>query len=136
MVPVGNDYLRASSSAHPITRMWKVLEQRIPAPFVINNANLSSPGFIPTLNGVDGGFSDLRRHGDFRVYHDNGNPQANDSELILDSRLIGRSVWNSDWLLIIPGANLGADPNAALIKLAESLSDIKLHFKTYSSQGQ
>lgn len=136
MVPVGNDYLRASSSVQPITRMWKVQEQRIPTPFVINNANLSSPGFIPTLNGVDGGFSDLRRHGDFRVYHDNGNPQANDSELILDSRLIGRSVWNSDWLLIIPGATLGADPNTALIKLAESLSDIKLHFKTYSSQGQ
>jgi len=136
MVPVGNDYLRASSSVQPITRMWKVQEQRIPTPFVINNANLSSPGFIPTLNGVDGGFSDLRRHGDFRVYHDSGNPQANDSELILDSRLIGRSVWNSDWMLIIPGANLGADPNAALIKLAESLSDIKLHFKTYSSQGQ
>ena len=136
MIPAGNDYLRASNSAEPLTRMWTIREQRIPTPFVINDGNLASPGFIPTLNGVDGDFSAIRRHGDFRMYHDDGNPQADDSELILNSRLIGRSVWNSDWLLIIPGANLSADPKTGLTGLAESVSDIKLHFKTYSQQGQ
>ena len=97
--------------------------------------NITSPGFIPTLDGIDGSFASLRRHGDFRVYH-NAGEYVDDSELIFDSRLIGRSVWNSEWLLIIPGANLGADPDAALKTLAESISDIKLYFQTYSHQGQ
>ncbi|MCP5533966.1 MAG: choice-of-anchor D domain-containing protein [Akkermansiaceae bacterium] len=136
MVPIGNDFLRTSTSTQPFTRMWSVNEQRIPTPFVINQSNLSSPGYIPTLNGVDGGYGELRRHGDFRMYHDNGDPEADDSELILDSRLIGRSVWNSEWMLVIPGAGLHADPTTGLTKLADTIGDIKLHFKTYSHQGQ
>jgi hypothetical protein len=135
MVPVGNDYLRTSSSQRQ-TRTWNVVEQRIPTPFTINQSDLHSPDYLPNLNGYDGSFAELRRHGDFRVYHDNGDSAADDSELILDSRLIGRSVWNSEWMLIIPGANLDADPMAGLTTLAETISDIKLHFKTYSHQGQ
>lgn len=135
LVPVGNDYLRQSSSREAFTRMWSVQEQRIPTPFVINDSNLIDPGFIPSLNGVDGGFSELRRHGDFRVYHDAGG-SVDEGELILNSRLIGRSVWNSDWLLIIPGAGLHGDPDTGLDQLAETISDIKLHFSTYSHQGQ
>ena len=53
-----------------------------------------------------------------------------------DTRLIGRSVWNSEWLLIIPGAGLHADPNLGLQRLIDTVSDIKLHFTTYSHQGQ
>ena len=56
--------------------------------------------------------------------------------MIYDSRLIGRSVWNSDWLLIIPGAGLHADPTTGLSLLTETISDIKLNFMTYSHQGQ
>ncbi len=135
LVPVGNDYLRTSSSPEPEVRMWSVQEQRIPTPFVLNESNLTSPDYIPTLNGVDGGFSELRRHGDFRMYHDAGGT-VDESELILDSRLIGRSVWNSEWLLIIPGAGLHPDPDIGLQRLAETVTDIKLHFQTYSHQGQ
>jgi hypothetical protein len=138
LVPAGDDYLRTSSSAQPVVRRWGVVEQRIPTPFTINQTSLSSPGYIPTLDGLDGSFAELRRHGDFRVYH--GIPGAdgtvNDGELIYDSRLVSRSVWNSDWLLIIPGANLHADPEKGLQQLADKVSDIKIHFKTYSHQGQ
>jgi hypothetical protein len=136
LVPVGNDYLRTSSSGEPSIRTWSVQDQRIPTPFVINSADLTAPGFIPSLDGVDGGFGELRRHGDFRIYHDDGDPEADDSEIEYDSRLIGRSVWNSDWLLIIPGAGLHADPVLGLSLLTDGISDIKLHFTTYSHQGQ
>ncbi len=136
LVPVGTDYLRNSTSTQPVTRAWSIVEQRIPTPYVINPANLSSPGYIPTLDGIDGSFNDLRRHGDFRMYHDNGDPEADDSELIMDSRLISRSVWNSQWMLIIPGSGLDADPNEGLRKLTDHISDIKLYFLTYSHQGQ
>ncbi|MCX6875772.1 MAG: hypothetical protein NTW21_18480 [Verrucomicrobia bacterium] len=135
LVPVGDDYLRVSTAAQPLTRAWGVREQRIPTPFTINQGNLTAPGFIPTLNGLEGGFGELRRHGDFRMYHDHGSA-VDDAELVMDSRLIGRSVWNSEWLLIIPGADLHVDPATGLTKLAETVTDIKLYFQTYSHQGQ
>jgi hypothetical protein len=136
LIPLGDDYLRTSTSTLPIVRSWSLVEQRIPTPFVINQSTLRSPEYIPTLNGVDGSFSDLRRYGDFRIYHNNGDPEADDSELIMDSRLTGRSVWNSQWMLVIPGSGLGVDPDASLKKLADNISDIKLYFSTTSHQGQ
>jgi hypothetical protein len=136
LVPIGNDFLRTSSSAETYTRMWSVNEQRIPTPFVINPGNISSPGYIPTLSGVDGAYGEARRHGDFRMYHDNGDPDADDSELTLDSRLIGRSVWNSEWMLVIPGAGLHANPLTGVTQLTDAVADIKLHFRTYSHSGQ
>jgi hypothetical protein len=136
LVPIGHDYLRESSATNPFIRVWSVTEQRIPTPFVLNESGITSPGFIPTLNGVDGKYGELRRHGDFRVYHNNGDPDADESELTLSSRLIGRSVWNSDWMLVIPGAGLHADPLTGVTRLAETIEDIKLHFQTYSHQGQ
>ena len=69
------------------------------------------------------------------MYHDEGGA-VEDSELVMTSRLIGRSVWNSQWMLVIPGAGLDADPMAGLTRLAENISDIKLYFLTYSHQGQ
>ena len=135
LVPVGNDYMRTSTSALPVTRQWSVVEQRIPTPFTINESELTSPGYIPTLDGVDGVFGDLRRHGDFRMFHDEGGA-VDDSETISSSRLYSRSVWNSEWLLIIPGANLHADPATGMAQLANTITDIKLYFLTYSHQGE
>ena len=136
LVPVGTDFLRTSSENEPEVRAWDIVEQRIPVPYVINGADLTAPGFVPTLDGVDGSFSDLRRHGDFRIYHDDGDAEADDSEMEYDSRLIGRSVWNSRWLLIIPGAGLLGDATEGLSTLTDTISDIKIHFSTYSHQGQ
>ena len=149
LVPVGTDSIRISTSDDPVTRNWTVLDQRVPTPFVINDADLTSPDFIPSLDGVDGSFQELRRHGDFRIYHDAGG-SVDDSELVPDTRLIGRSVWNSEWLLIIPGASLHADPregvnrfvNGRLTGLSpgdrdlQGIDDIKILFMTYSHNGQ
>ncbi|SKA75996.1 hypothetical protein SAMN02745166_00106 [Prosthecobacter debontii] len=132
LVPVGNDYLRTSTSTTPVTRTWSIVEQRIPVPYTINLSNLSSPNYIPSLNGVDGVFGERRRHGDFRMYHDDGDEET----LTASNRLIGRSVWNSEWLLIIPGIGLHYDANLGLQQFADSVSDIKLYFLTYSHTGQ
>ena len=50
-------------------------------------------------------------------------------------RLVGRSVWNTEWVLIIPGQTLLANPNAGLDKFIDEISDIKLLFQTYSYSG-
>jgi hypothetical protein len=89
----------------------------------------------------------VRRHSDFRAYHDSG--YLNESEMQYDTRLIGRSVWNSRWLLIIPGRSLLYDPDEGLdtfihgprsfsnpdVRTESGISDIKLFFETYSYGG-
>ena len=60
-------------------------------------------------------------------------------ELPVDSRLIGRSVWNNEWILIIPGETLKgptlADKLAGLETFLNTVSDVKLFFQTYSYPG-
>ena len=53
----------------------------------------------------------------------------------MDTRLVGRSVWNSQWLLIIPGGTLLADPAAGLNAFINNVEDIKLFFQTYAYSG-
>lgn len=134
LVPVGDDVLRISDALEPEPRVWDVLEQRIPVPYVINSEQLNSPGFIPSIEGLDGSFDEIRRFGDFRAYHSTGSG-FDSSQLTTDSRLIGRSVWNTRWLLIIPGAHLSADADAGLDAFIASVTDIKLLFQTYANQG-
>ena len=52
-----------------------------------------------------------------------------------DRRLVGRSVWNTRWLLIIPGATLNADPNAGLMNFINSVNDIQLNITSYGYSG-
>ena len=52
------------------------------------------------------------------------------------TRLMARSVWNSQWLLIIPGAGLYYDSTEGLKRFTEKVSDLMLNFKTYSHNGQ
>jgi hypothetical protein len=50
-------------------------------------------------------------------------------------RLIGRSVWNSQWKLVIPADSLLADPKEGLTRFIQTVTDIKLQFTTYSYSG-
>ena len=52
-----------------------------------------------------------------------------------NNRLIGRSVWNSKWKIVIPGETLLNNPDEGLERLLRTLTDIKLHFVTYSYSG-
>ena len=51
------------------------------------------------------------------------------------SRLIGRSVWNTQWVLMIPGPTLLADPGLGIDTFIEDVTDILLYFETYSYAG-
>ena len=52
-----------------------------------------------------------------------------------NNRLVGRSVWNSQWKLVIPGRTLLNDPKEGLDRFLQTVKDIKLHFVTYSYSG-
>ena len=75
-----------------------------------------------------------RKFSSFRAYHD-GTDAIDDDELVFDNRLVGRSVWNTEWVLIIPGLTLNADPDEGLRRFIQQVSDIKLVFKTYGYRG-
>jgi hypothetical protein len=55
--------------------------------------------------------------------------------MTFDSRLVGRSVWNTRWLLIIPGGTLLADGEEGLDEFTRNVSDIKLFFNTLGYSG-
>ena len=135
LVPVGADVLRISDGENADVRTWNVVEQRIPVPFVINEANLLDNSFIPSIDSLNGSFTDVRRHGDFRAYHTGPGEAVDPAQMTTSSRLIGRSAWNTQWLLIIPGVTLHADSEFGLNAFSESVSDIELMFKTYSHEG-
>jgi len=56
-------------------------------------------------------------------------------ELIYDSRLVGRSVWNTEWVMIIPGLMLNSDPDEGLDRFIDQVTDIQLIFQTYGFSG-
>jgi hypothetical protein len=133
LVPVGADVLRPPSGNILTLRFWRVVDQRLPVPFPMGFSDLQNPAWIPANDSVLGSFADIRRFSSFRAYHDSGS--LNPSEMATDSRLIGRSIWNTDWLLIIPGGTLLNNADQGLDTFINSVSDIKLFFQTYSYSG-
>jgi hypothetical protein len=146
LVPVGEDRIRAVGDPDTVIS-WKVVDQTIPAPYAIGSTQLDDPDWTPLYDGATGG-NDLgariRKHPSFRAYY--GDEPDDDS---LDcTRLVGRSAWNTKWLLIIPASSMGADREAALSAFIDGVdsnrdgaldstgvSDIRIGLKTYSTSG-
>jgi hypothetical protein len=86
----------------------------------------------------------LRKHAALRAYHDGG---FDLSEMTFSSRLIGRSVWNTQWLLIIPGRTLLSDGATGIQRFirgrettpgtwdGNGVKDIRIFFQTYAYAG-
>jgi hypothetical protein len=133
LVPVGADVLRSPSGNNLETREWRVVDQKIPVPFPIGFSSLTDPTWIPINDSLSDTFADIRLFSSFRAYHDAGT--FDPTQTISDSRLIGRSVWNTDWMLIIPGGTFLFDPNQGLDTFINSVTDIKIFFQTYAYSG-
>ncbi len=135
LIPVGADIMRVSNSQEQEIRIWDVVTQRIPVPFTINQQQLNAESYIPSVDSLDGLFAEIQRFGDFRAYPTVDGVSSTSDEFTSDSRLIGRSVWNTRWMLIIPGGTLNGDPDAGLEAFIDTVSDIMLEFETYSNTG-
>jgi hypothetical protein len=145
LVPVGLDVMRAPSQGSPYIREWRILDQALPVPFPLSGSALNDPSWVPIHNTLSEDFAAIRRFGQFRAFHDSGN--FNSAETITDSRLIGRSVWNTRWLLIIPAGTLHTDRNEGIQRFingalrtdgtrdGNGVSDIKIFFQTYAYSG-
>ena len=147
LIPVGSDVLRSPSGTAGTTREWKILDQTLPVPLPITPADLvNAPEWVPMIDTLGAPYAGIRRQSSFRAFHDGGS--FNSAETAIDSRLIGRSVWNNRWLLIIPAGTLHYDRNEALERFINGalmpdgtreegggISDILIYFQTYAYSG-
>jgi hypothetical protein len=135
LVPAGTDIMRYSDGLVPKTRGWNVVRQRIPVPFPINTTHLRDYAFNPAVDSLNGSFADLIRQGDFRAYPTAGGALSGSDPAYTDTQLFSRSVWNTKWILFIPAASLGSDPQAAMLRFIDTVDDIQLQLTTFSSSG-
>lgn len=145
LIPVGEDVMRSPTRNAVETRSWTVLDQAIPLPYNVGGAEVDSPDWIPVLHSLREPLAKIRRYASLRAYHDNG--QFDEAETHNNARLVGRSVWNTGWLLIIPARTLLADPEEGLERFihgagdangsrdGNGIKDIKIFFQTYSISG-
>ena len=133
LVPTGADILRSPTGDGFAIREWQVQDQKLPVPFPIGDTDLKNPSFIPVNDSLSDVLSAVRRVSDFRAYPYSG--EFNPSQTTSDSRLVGRSVWNSQWMLIIPGSTLLFNKDVGLNTFINSVDDIKMFFQTYAYSG-
>ena len=127
-------------------RIWKVEDATIPTPFNIGGSDHDTKKLFQTSFSLTDRLFNVRKHQAFRpvgdpsLFIDLGqrgsvSEPMNFQTQLLNNRLVGRSVWNSRWKLVIPGKSLLYDPNEGLDILIRTLKDIKIHFETYSYSG-
>ncbi len=152
LVPAGLDVMYVPDSVEFATREWNVVDQKIPVPLPVGESGLRDPSWIPLKDSLNGTLAEIRRYSSFRAFHNAG---FSPEEMSFDSRLVGRSVWNTRWLLIIPGGTFLADQTEGLDTFiyglkapngpatdsqgnkrdGHGISDIKLSFQTYAISG-
>ncbi len=144
LIPVGADSMRTPPLGDTSTiRTWNVDDVTIPLPFNISASDFSATPFYTSNDSLSEPLFSIRKHQAFRpvsttdaftsgIYGAQGQLQPSQ---YTNNRLIGRSVWNSKWKLVIPGRTLLANPAQGLDRFIQSVKDVKLHFVTYSYAG-
>jgi hypothetical protein len=134
LIPAGTDMMRSPPLGDTETvRAWTVEDQAIPLPFNIANSDYSTqPAWVSAASLSEPPFM-LRKHQAFRAVPDG--TVFSSAPGFTNSRLIGRSVWNTRWKIVIPGNTLLNDPKKGVRIFLDTVKDIKLHFETYSYSG-
>ncbi|MDA3926514.1 MAG: LamG domain-containing protein [Kiritimatiellae bacterium] len=145
LIPVGADRMRVPSVTGDEICSWNVVDQALPVPYPFTQTDWENPDWTALKDMFGGELYNIRRYPSMRAYHDSGS--FDESEMISNSRLVGRSVWNTKWLLIIPGGTLLNDADEGIerfihgretspdVRDENGVKDIKLLFYTYSNSG-
>ena len=143
LIPCGADSMRSPPLGDASTiRTWNVDDVVIPLPYNIGASDFSSKPYYAAADSLTEPLYAIRKMQAFRPV---STTSAFDTSIYgggalqrteyTNQRLIGRSVWNSKWKLIIPGKTLLADPNQGLARFINSVKDVHLYFVTYSYSG-
>ena len=129
LIPAGMDYMTIPNSPRLETREWQVIDQVIPVPHRASGVDFGRPDWLASVDTILIEPNEQRRYSSFRASHGADELQLN------VTRFIGRSVWNSKWMLIIPGQLLDSDAQRGINTFIENVTDIKLSFETYGYSG-
>ncbi|MEN9284464.1 MAG: hypothetical protein RLZZ179_1957 [Verrucomicrobiota bacterium] len=136
LIPCGNDFMRTPLGDTGEIRSWQVVDQALPLPYNLGASDFNTTQFF----GPNDTFAErpwvIRKHQAFRmvadpaIYEDGSLPTV-----YTNARLIGRSVWNSQWKIVIPAITLLNDEQQGMNNFAASVKDIQLFLRTYSNSG-
>lgn len=139
LIPVGLDAMRSPPLGdESVIRTWDVEDLTIPLPFNIGASDFSSKPLYQSSDSLTEDLFGIRKHQAFRAvgsvdaFPDNGRLM---SSVYTNTRLTGRSVWNTHWKLVIPGWALLNDEDQGLKVFIDTVNDIKLNFETMSYSG-
>jgi hypothetical protein len=144
LIPVGVDSMRSPPLGDTSSvRSWVVEDIAIPMPFNIGASEFATKKLYQSADSLSEPMFELRKHQAFRpvsttavfspeLYTSGGSLQRSQ---FTSNRLVGRSVWNSQWKLVIPGRTLLSNPREGLDRFLQTVKDIKIHWVTYSYSG-
>ena len=141
LIPCGLDSMRSPPLGdQSVIRTWDVQDATIPMPFNIGGSDYESKPMWQSSDSLTEDLFNVRKHQAFRPVDDiqfirSSSFDTSEGTHFTNSRLIGRSVWNSKWKLVIPGKTLLDDPEEGLDLFINTVKDIKIHFETYSYSG-
>jgi hypothetical protein len=136
LIPCGLDLMRAPALGDsPLIRSWNVQDQALPLPLNIGGNPFGSTQVFTPQGSLAEQFWIPRRHQAFRAVDDGAYFYNQMPSEFTSSRLVGRSVWNTQWKLVIPGYSLLNDERAGIDAFINSVSDIQLFLRTYSHSG-
>lgn len=136
LIPAGMDSMRAPPLGDTNTiRSWTIKDQAIPLPRNLGANLFSAHQFFTPSGSLNEAMWIPRKHGAFRAVDDPAYFYSSVPAEFTNSRLIGRSVWNTRWKIVIPANTMLADEKVGLDRFAQSVTDIQLFFRTYSNSG-
>jgi hypothetical protein len=136
LIPAGADSMLAPPLGDTaVVRSWKVKDQAIPLPFNLGQSDFSATQFFTPEGTVNEQLWITRKHQAFRPVDDPAYFYSTLPGEFTNSRLIGRSVWNTQWKLVIPAYTLLGNEEEGLDRFVRTVSDIKLFLRTYSHSG-
>ena len=136
VIPTGTDYMYAPPLGTGLfERSWKVEDQAMPLPFNIGASEFNNTQFF----NANGTLSErpwvIRQHQAFRPVADPAILLGGLPTEFTSHRLVGRSVWNSGWKIVIPAYSLLNNEQEGLNRFARTVRDIRIFIRSYSYSG-
>ncbi len=135
LIPTGADDMLAPPLGDVGTvREFKVSDQALPLPVNLGATAFSSVQYFDANGTLSEQPWVLRKHQAFRPVNDAAFFFSSVPAEFTNNRLVGRSVWNSGWKIVIPAKTLSSSTDA-LNRFVASVKDIELFLRTYSHAG-
>jgi len=136
LIPAGTDYMYAPSLGDTgVIRAWTVHEQALPLPYNLGATDFNAHQFFDANGTLSSQPWVQRKHSAVRAVDDSAYFYNFIPEEFVSNRLIGRSVWNSAWKIVIPAYTLLNNEQEGLNRFAASVTDIQIFLRTYSNSG-